>query len=801
MKKFSNWIINKYSYIQIFIFISILFFISSLPISLYWIKTHVELVQAIKTQLNSLEEVKKITHLLNLIDEHRLLTFRYYTDPKNEGILQKIQNTQEQINIDFQIIKDFTFNNNGKDLVATDYIWREVFPFQFQKNWIDIVDKFSTRNQRENESAQTILIQNLNTLFDYLVNEIGISYFKQRIGFKATTQIDRYVFIQSLFYRLPSFQENISQLLLISEKILSSQSQEISRDRGQALIDALKSDINYFNIVLNAYTTHEDSEASLEDDKEIYELQYFFNSTDKIIQLIETQILSTPNPSINLAEFQTTTQDILSEGIKTWNLCLDIMITVFSLEKKIVFFRLFFILSITLVLTGFAFFLGLTLTRTGVSRLLQLTQATNNFTNGDLSARVPNIYEDEIGQQAKAFNRMAYRLEEIVNHLNDLIEAIKALAKGNLSTRIPTRDDNSDFDNVAHAFNIMAEKFETIIGRPKQIGLMLTSSASEIASASKEQEIIIIEQEATTREIATAASEISSTAKEFANTMNEVSQAAEQTSSLALKGKDSLTNMESIMRNMVDASSKIASKLAVLNDKAGNITSVITTITKVADQTNLLSLNASIEAEKAGEYGRSFAVIAREIRRLADQTAIATLDIEKMINEIMTAVSSTVMGVDDFTQEIRKGGEQVKTVSDQLATIIEQVQNFTARFDLVNQGMQAQSTGAEQINEAIEQLSQTARHTTEAIHQFRRTVQELNRAANELSILNPFAAPSSSNIPSDLLNLGDKPILEPAYKDSKIQFRKTLSHLSDTAGKLKNSTKQHHPESSEGKGN
>src|SRR6201999_4020148 len=110
-------------------------------------------------------------------------------------------------------------------------------------------------------------------------------------------------------------------------------------------------------------------------------------------------------------------------------------------------------------------------------------------------------------------------------------------------------------------------------------------------------------------------------------------------------------------------------KLTVLSEKAGNINQVVTTITKVADQTNLLSLNAAIEAEKAGEYGRGFAVVATEIRRLADQTAVATYDIEQMVKEIQSAVATGVMGMDKFSQEVRRGVGEVQQVSWQPAQI------------------------------------------------------------------------------------------------------------------------------------
>ncbi len=173
---------------------------------------------------------------------------------------------------------------------------------------------------------------------------------------------------------------------------------------------------------------------------------------------------------------------------------------------------------------------------------------------------------------------------------------------------------------------------------------------------------------------------------------------AEQSAALAGSGQAGLTRMEETMRHVMEAAGSINAKLAVLNEKAGNINQVVTTITKVADQTNLLSLNAAIEAEKAGEYGRGFAVVATEIRRLADQTAVATYDIEQMVKEIQSAVSAGVMGMDKFSEEVRRGMQEVQQVGGQLSQIIQQVQALAPRFESVNEGMQAQATGAEQIS-------------------------------------------------------------------------------------------------------
>ena len=148
--------------------------------------------------------------------------------------------------------------------------------------------------------------------------------------------------------------------------------------------------------------------------------------------------------------------------------------------------------------------------------------------------------------------------------------------------------------------------------------------------------------------------------------MNEVSGVAEQSAALAGTGQAGLTRMEETMRLVMEAAGSVNGKLAILNEKAGNINQVVATITKVADQTNLLSLNAAIEAEKAGEYGRGFAVVATEIRRLADQTAVATFDIEQMVKEIQSAVAAGVMGMDKFSEEVRRGMLDVQQVGGQL---------------------------------------------------------------------------------------------------------------------------------------
>jgi methyl-accepting chemotaxis protein WspA len=324
-----------------------------------------------------------------------------------------------------------------------------------------------------------------------------------------------------------------------------------------------------------------------------------------------------------------------------------------------------------------------------------------------------------------------FQSSAVTGPLNRLVAALEQMRQGDFTKRLDMgRGD--EFGVLGDGLNRLADDLSGIVGQVQRSGIQVNTTATQIAATAKEQQSTAHEIAATTAEIGATSKEISATSKELVKTMNEVNHVAEETANLAGSGQASIGRMESTMRQIMEASGSISSKLAVLSEKTANINSVVTTITKVADQTNLLSLNAAIEAEKAGEYGLGFAVVAMEIRRLADQTAVATYDIEKMVKEMQSAVSAGVMGMDKFSEEVRRGVDEVRQVSTHLAQIIHQVQTLTPRFQTVNEGMHAQATGAQQISETLTQLSEAAQQTAESLRQSNVAIEQLNGAARGL---------------------------------------------------------------------
>ncbi|MTJ51478.1 methyl-accepting chemotaxis protein [Anabaena sp. UHCC 0253] len=322
---------------------------------------------------------------------------------------------------------------------------------------------------------------------------------------------------------------------------------------------------------------------------------------------------------------------------------------------------------------------------------------------------------------------------QIANQVIRLVTLAEEISAGNLSTKITVDPSNkNEIIKLMFSFQYMTNNLSNLIRQIQQSGIQVTSSATQIAASGKQLETSITEQLASTNQVTVAAKEISATSRELVKTVEEVALLSQGTTVAASDSQKDLLQMETTMRQLVAATNSIAGRLGVISEKANNINNIVVTITKVADQTNLLSLNAAIEAEKAGEYGLGFAVVAREIRRLADQTAVATIDIEQMVKQMQSSVSTGVMEMDKFAAEVGRSVEDVGNISTQLGAIIDQVQELTPRYEVVSQGMEAQSQGASQISDAMSQLSSNSVQTAASLREINQAISQLNQVAQGL---------------------------------------------------------------------
>jgi methyl-accepting chemotaxis protein WspA len=325
-------------------------------------------------------------------------------------------------------------------------------------------------------------------------------------------------------------------------------------------------------------------------------------------------------------------------------------------------------------------------------------------------------------------------IASIVKSAKELNERVRQMASGaaDLTARLQV-DGKDEMGQLAEGINAVIGKIQGIVGKARESSLQLLSIAGQIGLTARSQEQTVNNLSASTTQVAASVREVAATSKDLSGTMTEVSQTASHAADLATRGRDNTTKMATEMKQLVESTASVSTKLGMIREKADSINAVVTTITKVADQTNLLSINAAIEAEKAGEYGRGFLVVAREIRRLADQTAVATLDIETMVRQMQDAVSAGVMQMDKFAEEVRSGVAQVTKINQMTWEIITEVQSLSGRFQLVNEGMRNQTAGAQQINDAMAQIAAATSRSAQSIQDFERATTTLRSSVEGLN--------------------------------------------------------------------
>jgi methyl-accepting chemotaxis protein WspA len=309
--------------------------------------------------------------------------------------------------------------------------------------------------------------------------------------------------------------------------------------------------------------------------------------------------------------------------------------------------------------------------------------------------------------------------------------AAEAVAAGDLGRELAAGGEAGG-GRLSAAIGAIQQGLVGLVGRIRASVSRLTAVETDTRTALERQQRTVAGFGGATHEISAAVAQISATGEQLLSATGSVMAVARAAAGVADEGREGLDRMTASMQQLDEAMNAFTRKLATISQRASGITSVVTTIAKVAEQTNLLSVNATIEAEKAGESGRGFRIVAQEIRRLADQTAQATKDIERMVRDMQAAVAGGTMEMDRFRNEVSGRIGEVAEVSEKLGRVIEPVQSVTRALEQVHEGMEAQSQGARQIREAMESLRGDAAESSASLGVFTTSLAELRAAIAEL---------------------------------------------------------------------
>ncbi len=406
-----------------------------------------------------------------------------------------------------------------------------------------------------------------------------------------------------------------------------------------------------------------------------------------------------------------------------------------------------------------------------------LAEAVEEVAKGDYSTTFDKKSNDEIGILTESFTKMTKNLQqtgievdlktkevekaaeeankakEFLNSKNQyldkstttLMTAMERFAEGDLTVQVKSEKNDDAIAKLFSSFNEAVQKMKQMILHITDAVEATASASTQISSSAEEMAAGSQEQSAQTGEIATAMEEMSSTILETNQNTSVAAEAAKDSGTLAEEGGEAVTatiaGMDKIAKVVLSASDTVK-KLGENSEKIGEIIHVINDI---ADQTNLLALNAAIEAARAGEQGRGFAVVADEVRKLAERTTTATKEIAGMINQLQTGTTETVTSIEQGVQEVNTGKELAAKAGE---SIQEMVNSSTRVLDVITQvatASEEQAATAEEISKNIESINMVAQESAVGVEQIAKASEDLNRLTENLQqLVNQFKVNNDS---------------------------------------------------------
>ena len=314
--------------------------------------------------------------------------------------------------------------------------------------------------------------------------------------------------------------------------------------------------------------------------------------------------------------------------------------------------------------------------------------------------------------------------------IRSLVRVANSQSRGNIADAEKILSGKSsivaEFDELFAAVLLMARSLTRLIGALKSGGEQVAARSGYISENADNLELIAADEAAATKNVAATGYKILSASEALNKNARGSAFEVSRTLDIARESGESLRLLKKNYDALTAASENVAGKLAVINGNVDKITGVVTAINEVSRQTNLLSLNASIEAEKAGEFGLGFAVVARQIRRLADKTSAASANIESVVRQMQSSVNSGVMEMDRFAAKMRQSSAIIIETADMLARTVSDIEAIGPQFEDIAGGIGELSENARKISATMLELSDSSVRARDRISEFRAAVKSLD---------------------------------------------------------------------------
>ena len=376
----------------------------------------------------------------------------------------------------------------------------------------------------------------------------------------------------------------------------------------------------------------------------------------------------------------------------------------------------------------------------GLDKILSVLNELNNEI-GELIENGRNGNLTKRGDESKfdgAYKEFVFGINSILDAIVDPIkegsQVLEIMSTGDLTVKM-TGDYKGDLLIIKDSINKVGDSIGRLIENVLHAVEATASSSAEISSSSEQLAAAAQEQSMQSQEVSSAVEQMTKTVIETAKNASNAANSSKEAKEQALKGGKKVDDTKEGMDLIVKSTSGTGDIIKGLTNKTGQIGEITQVIDDIADQTNLLALNAAIEAARAGEQGRGFAVVADEVRKLAERTSKATKEIAETISAIQNDVVEADESVVSAIQAVNKGLVLTKEVADSFGAILGSIDEVTDEISLVATASEEQSTTSEEISRNIEGMNSAINESAKGIAQIATTTDDLNKLALNLNEL------------------------------------------------------------------
>jgi methyl-accepting chemotaxis protein len=321
---------------------------------------------------------------------------------------------------------------------------------------------------------------------------------------------------------------------------------------------------------------------------------------------------------------------------------------------------------------------------------------------------------------------------ELISHLTSQADEMRE-GKADLTKVIRSSDD--EFGEIAGAFDTFTAAARDIMCRLAGHSEQLASATEEMSSGAGQSAETARIQSDQTHQVATAMQEMSATVQEISAHSEKAASASQTAAQAARRGGQVADETLATMHSIAESTKAVASRITELGKSSEQIGKIIAVIDDIADQTNLLALNAAIEAARAGEQGRGFAVVADEVRKLAERTTKATKEIASMIESIQAETKNAVQAMEKGSAEVQVGVEKTTASGAALGEIIKISEQVGDMISQIATAAIEQSSASEQINANVSQISSSTQESSAMSDQMAKACQDLSSLAFDLQVM------------------------------------------------------------------